>query len=58
MWEIRSACPTKSKFSEMPLQVPTVSCEETTEERCFNLINLEDTTMNIEKCHTTLAEPK
>ena len=35
-----------------------MTCEESTEERCFKLLSLDDTAKTIEKCTTTMAEPK
>ena len=35
-----------------------MTCEEITEERCFEVIPLEATTQTIEKCNTSLAYPK
>eukprot|EP00095_Tigriopus_kingsejongensis_P006319 maker-scaffold61_size441589-snap-gene-3.35 protein:Tk06319 transcript:maker-scaffold61_size441589-snap-gene-3.35-mRNA-1 annotation:"hypothetical protein" len=40
------------------IQIPTVTCEDKKEERCFKLIALEETTQLIQKCTVSIAEPK
>ena len=40
------------------INLPSVSCEEEKEERCFTVVNLEEETEEIEKCITNLGEPK
>ncbi len=46
------------KCETKKIQIPTVSCTETKEQRCFKLTTLKDTTETIEKCTTTLDEPR
>lgn len=40
------------------VEIPTVTCEDEKEERCFDLVTLEESTQTIEKCTTSLGAPK
>ena len=45
-------CETKS------INLPSVSCEEEKEERCFTVVSLDEKMQEIEKCVTSLGKPK
>lgn len=49
--------PTK-KCETKKVQIPEVTCENKEEERCFNLVALEESTETIQKCTTSIGEHK
>lgn len=43
------------KCIKKKVQIPTVTCEDNKEQRCFELVTLEQTEQEIEKCHTIVG---
>ena len=46
------------KCQTQRVSLPTVECSDEREERCFKLTKLEDTMVAVERCTTSLAQPR